>query len=374
MFRKIRGFLVGALFTTLIVLGAVKYLDARISQPAILNVSKATVSAKTARLPSAEASDVQLSQDDQYIAYKDNEGLKVYNTKTSKIVFQEVKNQIKDTLIYEWLPDKNILLFISHASNQTNQSSAKALTSSSKTSVSKSGVPELYSVDFSGETSSDTTYAVRSECKLSNYPQDGVVEQMSLSTYTNLIYLTVKTGSSEKLLQIDVMRNIVNIAHPGEKISRISASDEQGTLYIQSVYNGVAQIVAVKQKTTRQQLFMGSQYVLLGQESNKVMIGVLANGNLTKVLSLPDTGLSTKANSETTMEWEGNIPWKNYQVTYGNNGTIVLYDTKEAIVLDHGNQKNITMKGSSNFITLNGQEIVEVTPGETDTTVSVSRL
>ena len=374
MFRKIRAFFVGALFTTFIVLGALNYLNARISQPAIANVSKATVSAKTARLPSTEATDVQLSQDDQYIAYKDKEGLKVYNTKTSKIIFQEDKNQLKDTFFYEWLPDKNILLLISHADNQAIQSSTKTVASSTKTSANKLGVPELYSVDFSGETSSDTTYSVRSECKLSNYPQGGVVQQMSLSTYTNLIYLTVKTGSSEKLLQIDVMRNIADLAHPGEKISRISASDEQGTLYFQFVYNGVAQIVAVKQKTTRQQLFKGSQYVLLGQESNKVMIGVLANGNLTKVLSIPDTGLSTKVNSETTTEWEGNIPWKDYQVTYRSNGAIVLYDTKEAIVLDHGNQKKITMKGSSNSITLNGQEIVEVISGETDTTISVTLL
>lgn len=374
MFRKIRSFLVGALFTTLIVLGSLNYLNGRISQPAIANVSKTTVSAKTALLPSADASDVQLSQDDQYIAYKDKEGLKVYNTKTSKIVYQGDKNQFKDTLFYEWLPDKNILLFISHASNQTNQTSAKTVASSTKTTVSKLGVPELYSVDFSGEVSSGTTYSARSECKLSNYPQGGVVQQMSLSTYTNLIYLTVKMGSSEKLLQIDVMRNIVDLAHPGEKISRISASDEQGTLYIQSVYHGVAQIVAVNQKTTRRQLFKGSQYVLMGQEGNKVMIGVLANGNLTKVLSIPDTGLSTKANLETTTEWEGNIPWKDYQVTYGSNGAIIMYDTLEAIVLDHGNQRNITMKGSSNSLTLNGQEIVEVTPGETETTVSVSPL
>lgn len=369
MFRKIRTFLVGALFTTIIVLGALNYLNGRISQPAIANVS-----AKAVLLPSAEASDVQLSQDDQYIAYKDKEGLKVYNTKTSKIVFQEDKNQFKNTLFYEWLPDKNILLFISYASNRTSQSSVKTVASSTKTTVSKLGVPELYSVDFSGETSSDTPYSARSECKLSNYPQGGVVQQMSLSTYTNLIYLTVKMGSSEKLLQIDVMRNIVDLAHPGEKISRICASDEQGTLYIQSVYHGVAQIVAVNQKTTRQQLFKGSQYVLMGQEGNKLMIGVLANGNLTKVLSTTDTGLSTKANSETTTEWEGNIPWKDYQVTFTSNGAIIVYDTKEAIVLDHGNQKNITMKGSSNSITLNAQEIVEVTPGETETTVSVSPL
>lgn len=139
MFRKIRSFLVGALFTTLIVLGSLNYLNGRISQPAIANVSKTTVSAKTALLPSADASDVQLSQDDQYIAYKDKEGLKVYNTKTSKIVYQGDKNQFKDTLFYEWLPDKNILLFISHASNQTNQTSAKPVASSTKTTVSKLG-------------------------------------------------------------------------------------------------------------------------------------------------------------------------------------------------------------------------------------------
>ncbi|WP_434511788.1 hypothetical protein [Desulfitobacterium sp. AusDCA] len=74
MFRKIRTFFVGALFTTLIVLGSLNYLNGRISQPAIANAAKATVSAKTALLPSADASDVQLSQDDQYIAYKDKEG------------------------------------------------------------------------------------------------------------------------------------------------------------------------------------------------------------------------------------------------------------------------------------------------------------
>ncbi len=381
--RKLRTFMVWGLISVLMQVGFLYYVERQIDAGSVSAAPQPPVIVQTTlELPQADVKNLQASYHKDYLAYTDSQGLKVVDVKTSKVVFKEnkpVKGQILD---YHWLPDRNILLFFVAKPNpkpkpkpvvevqpktevlNKEDPQAKPQPAPSRPKPApyyNPQVTELYSVDFGFSLDAGSGPDSRLESVLSGFPAGGVIQAVDFSTFTNLIYLTVKTSYGQILYEIDVMRNISQLQRSGEKIVRISTSDKRGTLYVQSVLYGVPQIIAVKH-AVRQQLLRGSQYILLGEADNKVMVGVLEGDSLVKVLSIPDTGLKDKTSDKTSLEWQGNIPWKEYNVISGSGDFLVFYGNDGAVVLDKGKQRTVTFSGKENYLTADGREVMELTP------------
>ncbi|MDA8442437.1 MAG: hypothetical protein M0Z55_08680 [Peptococcaceae bacterium] len=364
-------------------------------QAATLKKTTPVIVQTVVNLPETGLSDLQASFDKHYMAYTDNQGLKVYDVKGKKQIFAVASPANGQILHYKWLPDRNILLYVVEKPNPYSRPAAipkyatetvaktptedpnqKPITST--TTVRKlvgytqpyynPQLTQLYSVDFGeGYDTANAAPTQRYESDI-DIPPGGVIQGMEFSTFTNLIYMPVQTKYGDILYEIDVMRVITELQRPGEKIGNISASDTLGTLYVQSQLDGINQIITVK-RHVRKQLLSGSQYMLLGQEDSKVMIGVMQNNVLTKVISMPDTGMDSPNPSQTTVEWQGNIPWQDYQVIAGTGDFLVFYNVHGAVVLHGGTIKNVTFTGEHNYLTSDGREVMEINEQANGTTL-----
>ncbi len=387
--RKIMTLAAWGLISVLLQAGFLYYLERQIKGDAVAGSNpKPVIIQKTITLPQTGVKNLQASFAKDYLAYTDRGGLKVFNVKTSKSVFSENKPPQGEILSYHWLPDRNTLLFVTAKPNpdpkfsaqkkaelqQENLNTPKNLAKEDPKAKASNIAPapaynpqltELYAIDF-GDPEEDATPDRRLARKLDTFPAGAAIESMDVSTYTNLIYLQVKNSTGQMIYEIDVMKNIRTVNRPGEKIIRMSASDKKGTLYLQSVVSGIAQIVAVKHNA-REQLLKGSQYLLLGQEDNKVLVGELKNNTLVKVLSIADTGSQEKISVKTVAEWTGSIPWKNYSVIAATGDFAVIYDDWSAIVLEQGIQRSVSFSGNLNYLTSDGREVMEVTNGPNGT-------
>jgi hypothetical protein len=339
---------------------------------------------KSINLPTSQATDLQASFAKDYLAYSDNQGLKVINIKTSKLVFDE-NNPLKGEILeYRWLPDRNTLLFVLAKPNpnpkpaepskpvevksvqKEDPKTGKMVTTTTTTMAESTPVyynpqvTELYAVDFA-DPDEDVKADKRMASKISDFPAGAKIEAMDVSTYTNLIYLQVKTSTAQVMYEIDVMKNMRKVQRAGEKITNMVASDKKGTLYMQSNLEGINQIVAVKH-SSREQLTRGNKYLLLGVQDNKVLVGDVENNILVRILSLPDTSSQERVATTTTVEWQGNIPWKNYKAITGQDNFWVLYNDHQAVLFQQGQVRNIEISANNDYLTSDGREIMKLLP------------
>ena len=95
-------------------------------------------------------------------------------------------------------------------------------------------ITELYTLELPS-SDEDTAPDDRFNKTIDSFPAGGKIEELVVSTSTNLIYLTVKNASTELLMEIDVMKNVRTINRAGETIDVMEASDRYGTLDRKSV-------------------------------------------------------------------------------------------------------------------------------------------
>ncbi len=293
---------------------------------------------KVVNLQAAQVSDLKAAYAKDYLAYSDSTGLQVVNVKTGKLVFTENKPENGEILYYSWLPDRNRLLLL-----EKERAAGKTAT--------------LYDVEFP-DPDQDVQPVKQEDRKIDNI--SGKIEAVDVSTLTNLIYMLVKAPNGQIVYEINVMKKIRPVSKPGEKIFNVVTSDIKGTLYIQSRYSNVDQIVAVK-STTRVQVLSGSQYELLGVQDKKVFVGNVEDGNLTKILSVPDTSSQEKTSKETTVEWQGSVPWKkNYKAIIGPENYWVFYNQEQAVAFQNGKVKEVKFTSPENYLTQDGREYMQV--------------
>ncbi len=375
-FRRVKVLAVWAVISVLMQVGFLYFLEKQINGgPADAytytpQLPTPKVVEKVVNLQAAQVSDLKASYAKDYLAYTDNTGLQVVNVKTGKVVFSENKPQTGDILGYHWLPDRNALLLVIKEPVASNTKSEKTAT----TTASQKFQTNLYPIEF--PSPDENVKPDKGEPKkIQGFPSDGKIETIDLSTYTNSIYMLVNTSRDQIVYEIDVMNNTWRVQKPGEKVSNMVTSDLKGTLYIQSTLTDIHQIVAIKHpskyKVLRDQVFKGSQYVLLGVQDNKVLVGNVENGNLTKILSVPDTAPNDKTSKKTSVEWQGSIAWKNYKTITGPGNYWVLYNQDQAVALQDGKVKEVKFSADKDYLTLDGRELMQVVPNP-DGTVKVT--
>ncbi|HEX3015403.1 MAG TPA: hypothetical protein VHQ46_03365 [Desulfobacteria bacterium] len=396
--RWLRTVSIWALISIVLQVGFLYYLENQVTGAnAAITPPKPVVIDKSVNLPAQTVENLRASSSKDYLAYTDSQGLKVYNVKANKMAFHADKPAGGDVLYYQWLPDRNTLLYVTARPNpaygrRTSPSrgsgnftvfaqrkyddpsrgyyTSKKYGYSSNYSSGYSGystsgaqITEIYAVDLGDPTDNSAVPDSRLASRV-NIPAGSTIQSMQFSTYTNLIFALINSPAGiQKIYEIDVMKNVRTVQRSGEQISRMVISDKNGTLYIQSNLYGVDQIVAVKQ-SGRQQALHGSQYVLLGVADGKVYVGEVENDYLVKILTMNDTGLQEQVDSQTALVWQGSLPWKNEHVVVGTGNYIAIYDDQHASVLENWKLHEFKFKDNQSYVTQDGRDVMEVTPND----------
>lgn len=376
---------------------------------------------------------MQISYAKDYLAYEENGVLKVYNLKQEKQVFQKTapgNDKNLGVLSFQWLPDRNTLVYFyarknpnpvttevvpvtpapstsqSTQSTSSNTSTKKTSTSSNNTQVTNTDpiksedphqtaaptptptptpapqqrivtrynnpqITDLYTLELpdSDETSAPDD---RFNESINSFPAGGQITNMVVSTFTNLMYLTIKNGTNLQLMEIDVMKNIRTLNRSGEVITELAASDKFGTLYIESK-TGNSKAIQALEGSKRQTVSNDGTETILGDRAGTLYLGQIEGDNLVRIRSAADNSDSTKLEFKTV--WKGSIPFKDAKVVIGIKNQIVINSNQTAyIIQSDGQQKQVELTGKDNFVSQDGAELVEITPNGTSTDVELKPL
>ncbi|MDI6879543.1 MAG: hypothetical protein QMC95_12825 [Desulfitobacteriaceae bacterium] len=440
--RKIwRTLLVWASISLIMQFGAYAYLNDKVKTVMVPPDLKPITQRLSADIPGVDLTNIQLSYAKDYLAYTEHGVLKVYNLKQKKVVFSKAPLAGSDknmgVLNYEWLPDRNTLIYFfarknpnpvvttvvqpsggssatesvtknppsasTPASNSAPASGKSSLQSGSsaigaptsslprtedpnqdqklkqnpaptpapvpaqpKVEIRKSNpqLTDLYTLEFPESDNQVEKPDDRFNQTLTNFPAGGTISQMLFSTFTNLMYLTIKSGNTTQLLQIDVMKKVETISRSGEVILDAAASERYGTLYVELKSVGKKQIVAVD-GYKRKVVSNDQNMEILGNRAGVLYLGEVQNGILTKVLTLKESA-DQKENPATQTEWQGSLAFKGDAVQIGAENQVILYNRRIANIIANGKDRTVELDGDDSYISVDGAELVELTrQGET---------
>lgn len=401
-----------------------------------------------ADIPGTNLEGIQISYAKDYLAYKENGVLKVYNLKQKKVVFEKKPLAGSDknmgVLYYQWLPDRDTLVYFfarknpnpytdvvvpvtpdatqkstAQGTSAQSASNTKASTTTKKTTTGSSGVKtqsfqtmttattapvtapttknqepekvedpnqsktepetqkpetpkpqtkverrynnpqitELFTLELPQSDEEGAEPDDRFNRSIDSFPAGGEITQMVVSTFTNLMYLNIK-GANPQLMEIDIMKNVRTLNRSGEVISQMAASDKFGTLYVKSKSGKAEQILGL-QGWDREIISNDSNDVILGDRSGTLYIGKVQNDSLVNIRSASDT--KDEKNLDVKTVWEGSIPYKNAKgVIIGAKNEIIIYDDKNAYIIESGKEKTINLSGDGNIISPDGVELVQL--------------
>ncbi|KJR48012.1 Flagellar basal-body rod modification protein FlgD [Desulfosporosinus sp. I2] len=415
MKKKLRIILVWTLVSLLLQFGAYAFLNQQVanvlSPPGADNVP--ITKQLKAIIPGTNLKNIQISYAKDYLAYTENGTLKVFNLTKEKLVFEKKLPSPTDltmgVLTYQWLPDRDTLIYFYAKKNpnpvtyvtvqptQTpttqqestvqpktedpNQKTNKEVPKETPKEVpvkpkveARYGNPqitELYSLELP-DSNEDTAPDDRFNQTISNFPAGGKIEELVFSTSTNLIYLTVKNGTSELLMEIDVMKNVRTMSKSGESIDDMAASDRYGTLYINSKLGGTQQIVALS-GDKRVVISKNSKDRVIGVRDGKVYIGEINNNMLVKIKTTADR-TDVTINPALKTEWEGSIPYKSGMALIGSKGQVVINDQSTAYIITNGQLNEVKLQGDENYISDDGAELIQLIRSGTSTNVELQPI
>ncbi|MDQ7097008.1 hypothetical protein REC12_25775 [Desulfosporosinus sp. PR] len=380
------------------------------SEPAITVQLKATI-------PGSDLTNIQLSYAKDYLAYLEKGTLKIFNLKTEKVVFEKKPSSATDQTLgvqaYQWLPDRNILLYLYTRKNpnevttvkvyppQTNASNSAIVPKTEDPNQAKTvtqevsaepryekryGSPrltELYSVELpdSGEDTApdDQLQPFDPPSGSEEIGKGGKLEKYVVEAATNLMYLTVTNGSTQQLIKIGVMKTVSSLSKSGEVINNMAVSDRFASLYIDSKVGSVQQVVAVhyveaSQKDQRLVISKNANDRILGVRKGKVYLGEVENDQLVKIKTTDDLK-EVKENPALKTEWEGSIPYsKNTRALIGVQGQVIVYDNQTAYIVSDGHLTEVKLQGDENYVSADGAELIQVSKAETSTLVELQPL
>jgi len=361
MEKKLRILLVWTLISLLLQFGAYSLLNDQIQKVMQPVGSEPIALQLKTTIPGYGFTNVQISYAKDYLAYMENGTLKIFNLKKNKVIFEKAlpveNDKALGVLSYQWLPDRSTLIYI-YADNSSKQSGNSQNT-------------ELYSLALPS-SDEDTAPDNRLNQAIDNFPAGGEIEEFAVSTSTNLIYFTVKIGSTERLMEINVMKNVSTLSKSGETIDKMAASDKYGTLYIDSKIGFTQNIIAFD--GGKRKLISRNAYdKVLGIKAGKVYIGEFKNNELVKIKTITDRSNMTESPSLKT-EWQGSIPFNNALAFVGTKGQVVVYDNQTAYIVTAGHLKEVKLLGDQNYVSDDGEETIQLSSQGTSTLVELNPL
>lgn len=261
----------------------------------------------------------------------------------------------------------------STAKEKAASASPSAASGNSKSSQSTpvpigAQITELDALDLSAGSASPND---RHYLDLGSFPAGGQILEIASSTYTNLIHITVKTGSTIRLMEIDINNNSKFLQTSGT-IADIASSDKFGTLYIQSDTGKTKQITSVN-GSKRSTVTTDNNDIILGTRDGTLYLGQVNNDRLVKIMSAAESS----DNSQTVdlqPIWSGDIPYNDEKSIIGSDGQIILYGSKTAYVFKDGKSQTVNFNGDKNYISADGTEKIELTKDGSQTKIAVNPL
>ncbi|MDQ7094912.1 hypothetical protein REC12_15045 [Desulfosporosinus sp. PR] len=436
MKKKLRVIIVWTLISLLLQFGAYSYLNNKVKQvinPNKPNNTPITRQLK-AEIPGSDLSNIQVSYAKDYIAYTENGTFKVFNLQKQKVVFEKAppsNDKSLGVLTYQWLPDRNTLLYFYAKKNpnpvtyvtvyptktepakttqtptqtpttnepktedpnektndKTNDKTTDKTTTKEPAKAETKETPaqphvekrynnpqitELYSLELPDSDDITTAPDDRFNQSIDNFPAGGKIEELVVSTFTNLMYLTVKNESSELLLEIDVMKNVETLSKSGETIDNMAASDRYGTLYIDSKVGSTHQVLALD-GSKRVTISKNNSDQILGIRDGSVYIGEVKNDQLVKIKTTDDLTHVT-SNPSLKTEWEGSIPFgDSIRTLIGEDGQVIVYDNQTAYIVVDGKLSEVKLQGDENYVSVDGAELIQLTKNGNTTLAELQPL
>lgn len=394
-FRILRTLSVWAIISLLLQLSVYAAINHRIA-----NVSDDAAAIITtnleATLPDAHPENVQISYAKDYLAYMVNGTFKVFNLKQNKVVFTKSPSSSNDknmgVLNYQWLPDRNILIYFyakknpnpytmvtvpvtdkSEDTNKQNQEEKGTVTPTKiEKRVNNPQLTELNTLELPDSDDSSAQPDDRNNITLDTFPAGGKILQIVSSTYTNLMYVTIKTANDVQLMEIDVMKDSRMLNKAGETISNIAASDRHGTLYIESKTNGSKQIFAVS-GWNRSTVSKNTNCIILGDKAGKVYLGEVKNGYLTNIQTGNDSSDISKTVQLSSI-WQGSLPLTTEHYLVGDTGEVIIYNNEKASIIANGKVKEVNLSADACYISTDGAELIQLFNDGSQTKVKVQPL
>lgn len=247
--------------------------------------------------------DFSLSYNNKYLGYiRDNELNIIDLTRNKLISYSRDYNAETKVLAYNWLPDRNSLVYLAaSASNDTL----------------------LISLDLDTlpVTDSEQGYAARLERSL-HIPMEEVLG-IEMSTYTNNLYILYRDSRRHpQLVKLDIMKNINRLGDPAEEIRTICVSNKFGTVYYASEQGTTKKIVAARDRESIV-ITQDKKAVLLGCENNTVYIGKLDERDNLRTIMLYQEGINNEQN-KTIPLWQGELPFDPLDIGISANSHIVI--------------------------------------------------
>ncbi len=400
MKKKLRIFLVWILVALFLQFGTYSFLDYQVRK--VTNPSSPTkippITTKlTVTIPGINLENIQISYAKDYLAYKENGTFKVYNLKKGKVIFEKkpAANSEKNMGVmgYQWLPDRDALIYFYSKKNPnpvtlvTVQPTKTVTPPKFEDNTDEDEIPheprtekrynnpwltELYTLELPPSEEDTPPDNRPNDISLDSYPAGGVIMQMVFSTFTNLMYVTVKSGTHMSLMEIDVMKNVRNLNRSGEWITNMAVSDQQGTLYIDSKVDSTKQVVALK-SWDRNVISKNPKDLILGDRNGKLYLGEIKDNQLTKVFTRADT-TSFNEKVDLITVWEGAIPYQDARVVIGSHGQIIIYSHQTAYIISNGKSKQVNLHGEENYVSPDGAELIQLTREGTSTSVELQPL
>ena len=411
MKKKLRIVLVWTLVSLLLQFGGYSLLNNQVQKvmsPVAAAIEPIAVQLK-ATIPGSDLRNIQISYAKDYLAYSENGSLKVFNLKKGKVVFEKKSPSATDktlgVLTYQWLPDRDILLYFYAKKNPNEVTTVKVYPPKITVPVEPQSedpnhpkivtkeipvqpklekrygnpqITELYSLEL---PNSDEDTAPNDSLNTFDPPNGsekisagGKIEQFVNSPTTNLMYLTVTNESTQLLMKIDISKEVSTLHKSGgELIDNIAISDRFGTLYFDSKVGTSHQVIALE-GTNRQIISDSVNDRILGIKEGKVYIGQVKNDQLVKIKTTSDLVKMTDNPSLQTV-WVGSIPFNNdVRWLIGAKDQMVIYDHKTANIVTDGNRVEIKLSRDENYVSVDGAELIQLTKQGTSTLVELRPL
>ena len=414
MKKKLRILLVWILVSLIFQFGGYSLLNNQIQKAlgltAVNNEPPITPQLK-ATIPGSDLTNIQVSYAKDYLAYSEKGTLKIFNLKKGNVIFEKkspsATDQTLGVLTYQWLSDRNTLVYYYAKKNPNAITTVKVYPSKLKTPTpsiepqtedpnqakivpkevpveprleKRYGSPqitELYSLEL---PNSDEDIAPVDHLNTFYSPSDsseisagGKVEKFVVSTSTNQMYLTTTNGSTQRLMKINADKKVSTLNKPRELIDNMAISERFGTLYIDSKVGTIQQVVALNDQK-RQVISKNTDDRILGVRKGKVYIGEVKNNQFVKFKTADDLQV-VKDNPSLKTQWEGTIPFnKKTRTLIGVNGQIIVYDNQTAYVVTDGHLAEVKLHGDENYVSSDGAELIQLTKEGTSTLVELQPL
>lgn len=246
----------------------------------------------------SEAKNFQLSYNNKYLSFINQDRLEVIDLYQNKSIFDSVLFFDSATKIinYRWLPDRNSLLFFSTEPDHLRT--------------------YLYSLDLNDNTPNEYNPKLDREFSFNI----AAILNIEMSTYTNNLFVLFEDAEKKtRLIKMDIMKAINWLDLPQGNIHSIAVSNKLGKLFLESSHNHSKQI-SLLEGQERKIVSRHPDDFLLGSMDSTVYIGRVDDGYLQKIYMYSNNGETWIS----TNVWQGNIPLETKETFISSDKNLMI--------------------------------------------------